>query len=77
MDLCFNYIFLSFREKYGGIKDGIPENVEYQTTKSYKARWRSIWVLYMTMFFSSVGKIFFWNRVQKLLFGKLNLKEIL
>ena len=73
--ICVLIIYvLSFRERYGGINDGISETVEYETAQKYKARWKSIWVLYMTMFFSSVGKKFF-VRVKKLLFVTYTLKE--
>ena len=52
---------LLFSQQYGGINDVASEGIELETVQKYNARWKSIWVLYMTMFFSSVGKRFCFN----------------
>lgn len=32
------------------------KNRDVETQEHYKSRWRSIWIMYLTMFLSSVGE---------------------
>jgi len=42
------------RNSHGAINDDASGSIQHESALKYRARWKSIWVLYMTMFFSSV-----------------------